>query len=410
MKTRTTKLTLPRALSGVLLALAALCLMTAPALAQTTSGGTQIQNRASATYSDGTNTYSVVSNTVTVTVANVAGLAITPDGGSIPTVVAGQTNVDFTFTVTNTGNFATQVRFPTSGAAILPSNHVTVTQAVIDVNGNGIDGGDINILSNGSPVLYPSASPYLARNGSFNVVVRVSVNAGAAAGSTVSVTLGAASGDNVASNGSATEVRTSVPSGRTLTGSEAEAIGSISTSVENDAQLRADLVVPSGPVALGSNITYDVTARNTGARAAATQTLVGGPAGSNTGVFVVVPIPVGTVLQSVPAPPAGVTVLYSTSALGADPGPGDPPASGPLSAAVTWTTTAPSPLSNTTRVAFRLNSGNPLAAGASVAGLDLVLTVQSNINASVPIYGIAEMFARNSLGSPVTDQSDEPSA
>ena len=405
MKTRTTKLTLPRALSGVLLALAALCLFSAPALAQTTSGGTQIQNRASATYSDGTNSYSVVSNTVTVTVANVAGLAITPDGGSIPTVVAGQTGVDFTFTVTNTSNFATQVRFPASGAAIVTSGSVTVTQAVIDVNGNGIDGSDIDILGNGAPVLYPS-SPFLARNASFNVVVRVSINAGASAGSTVGVTLGDASGDNVASNGSAAEVRTSVPSGVTLTGPESEAIGSITTTVDNDVQLRADLTVPAGPVALGSNITYDVTARNTGARAAATQTLQGGPAGSNTGVFVVIPIPVGTVLQSVPAPPAGVTVLYSTSALGADPGPGDPPASGPLSAAVTWTTTAPSPLSNTTRVAFRLNNGNPLAAGASVAGLDIVLTVQSNINAAVPIYGISEMFARNSLGSPLTDQSD----
>src|SRR5256714_1736404 len=406
MKTRTTKLTLPRALSGVLLALAALCLWSAPALAQTTSGGTQIQTRASATYSDGSNSYSVVSNTVTVTVANVAGLAITPDGGSIPTVVAGQTSVDFTFTVTNASNFATQVRFPASGAAIVPSGSITVTQAVIDVNGNGIDGGDVDILSNGAPVLYPSSSPYLARNASFNVVVRVSVNAAAAAGSTIGVTLGDASGDNVASNGSAAEVRTSVPSGVTLTGPESEAIGSITTTVDNDVQLRADLTVPAGPVALGSNITYDVTARNTGARAAATQTLQGGPAGSNTGVFVVIPIPVGTLLQSVPAPPAGVTVLYSTSALGADPGPGDPPASGPLSAAVTWTTTAPSPLSTTTRVAFRLNNGNPLAAGASVAGLDIVLTVQSNINAAVPIYGISEMFARSSIGTMLTDQSD----
>src|SRR3989440_10296503 len=236
MKTRTTKLTLPRALSGVLLALAALCLWSAPALAQTTSGGTQIQNRASATYSDGTNSYSVVSNTVTVTVANVAGLAITPDGGSIPTVVAGQTGVDFTFTVTNTSNFATQVRFPASGAAIVPSGSITVTQAVIDVNGNGIDGGDVDILSNGAPVLYPSSSPYLARNASFNVVVRVSVNAGASAGSTVGVTLGDASGDNVASNGSAAEVRTSVPSGFTLSGSESEAIGSVTTTVDNDVE------------------------------------------------------------------------------------------------------------------------------------------------------------------------------
>src|SRR2546423_4305017 len=347
MKTRTTKLTLPRALSGVLLALAALCLWSAPALAQTTSGGTQIQTRASATYSDGSNSYSVVSNTVTVTVANVAGLAITPDGGSIPTVVAGQTSVDFTFTVTNASNFATQVRFPASGAAIVPSGSITVTQAVIDVNGNGIDGGDVDILSNGAPVLYPSSSPYLARNASFNVVVRVSVNAAAAAGSTVGVTLGDASGDNVASNGSAAEVRTSVPSGLTLTGSESEAIGSVSTSVENDAQLQAELTVPSGPVALGSNITYSTTVRNVGLRPVKTQTLQGGPAGSNTGVFVVVPIPANTVLQSVPAPPAGVTVLYSTSALGADPGPGDPPATRPPRSArrptTTTTRTAPSP-------------------------------------------------------------------
>jgi hypothetical protein len=390
----------------VLLAFAAVCLLAAPALGQATSGGTQIQNRASATYSDGTSSYSVVSNTVTVTVANVAGLTITPDGGSIPTVVSGQTSVDFTFTVTNSGNFATQVRFPALGAAIVPNGSITVTQAVIDVTGNGLGAGDIDILGNGSPVLYPSSSPYLARNASFNVVVRVSVNAGAVAGSTIGVTLGDAAGDNQVSNGSAAEVRTSVPASVTLTGSESEAVGSITTTVDNDVQLRADLTVPAGPVALGSNITYSVTARNTGARAAATQTLVGGPAGSNTGVFVVVPIPVGTVLQSVPAPPAGVTVLYSVSALGADPGPGDPPASGPLSAAVVWTTTPPGVLSSTTRVAYRLNSGNPLAAGAVVSNLDLVLTVQNGINASAPIYGIAEAFARTSLGTPVTDQSD----
>src|SRR5919199_35926 len=196
------------------LALAALCLWAAPALAQTTSGGTTINNRASATYSDGTNSYSVVSNTVTVTVANVAGLTITPDGGSIPTVVAGQTNVDFTFTVTNTSNFATQVRFPASGAAIVTSGPVTVTQAVIDLTGNGLDGGDTDILGNGSPA----------------------------------------------------EVRTSVPSGFTLAGSESEAVGSASTSVENDAQLQTELTVPAGPVALGPHNTYFTTVRKLGPR------------------------------------------------------------------------------------------------------------------------------------------------
>src|ERR1700754_2183123 len=73
--TNTPKL-LPRALAA--LAMLALCAVTS--FAQATSGGTQIQNRASATYSDGTNSYSVNSNIVTVTVANVTGLTISPDG------------------------------------------------------------------------------------------------------------------------------------------------------------------------------------------------------------------------------------------------------------------------------------------------------------------------------------------
>ena len=76
-----------------------------------TPGGTVISNQASATYSDGTNSYATVSNTVTVTVSNVSGITITPDAGSNPTVVAGQTGVLYDFTVSNTGNFTDQVRF-----------------------------------------------------------------------------------------------------------------------------------------------------------------------------------------------------------------------------------------------------------------------------------------------------------
>src|SRR3954454_17328051 len=191
MKTRTNTPTLP---ARSLAVLALLCVCAATSFAQTTSGGTQIQNRASATYSDGSTSYSVNSNTVTVTVANVTGLTITPDGGSVPTVVAGQTSVDFTFTVTNSGNFPTQVRFPALGAGIITSGPVTVTQAVVDVTGNGLGAGDVDILGNASAVLYPSSSPYLARNASFSVVVRATVNAGANAGDAITVQLGDASG------------------------------------------------------------------------------------------------------------------------------------------------------------------------------------------------------------------------
>ena len=393
MNKRNTPPTRLRALPGVLLALAALCLSAAPALGQATSGGTTISNQASATYSDGTNSYSVNSNTVTVTVANVAGLTITPDGGSVPTAVAGQTGVDFTFTITNAGNFATQVRFPAGGAAVVPSAGLTVTQAVIDVNGNGIDAGDTDILGNGSAVLYPSASPYLARNASFTVVVRATVGSSVPAGTNLTVTLGDASGDNVASNGSAAEVRTSVPSGVTLTGSESEAVGSISTQVANDAQLRLSLTAPAGPVALGSNVTYTWSVDNTGgARPVGTRMLTNAPAGSTTGVFVIAPVPQRTTFSSASGP-AGTTVLYTNSSMALD----------PVTGAV-WTSTPPA---GVTRVAFLVNSGSPLAAGSSVTNLQMVVTVNTGINATLPLYEIGDAFGRTSINNNLTDQSGD---
>ena len=391
MKTRTNIPTLP---ARALAALALLCLCAATSFAQATSGGTQIQNRASATYSDGTNSYSVNSNTVTVTVANVSGLAITPDGGTVANVVGGQTNVDFTFTVTNTGNYATLVRFLASGASVQLSGPATVTQAVIDVNSNGIGAGDTDILTNGADVL--SAS--LARNASLTVIVRVSVNAGAAAGSTVSVTLGdAASGgptfDNQTANSSIHEVRTSVPGGTTApVNGESEARGDISTTVDNDAQLRLNLTAPAGPVALGSNITYTWSLDNVGARPVSSRTLTNAPAGSNTGVFVVAPVPSRTTFVSI-TPPAGVTVLYSTSPLTSD----------PVSVA-TWTTVAP-PAASVVRVAY--NVGASLANGASVTNMQMVVSVNLGINASNPIYEIGDAFGKNTVGTNLTDQSGD---
>src|ERR1041384_6883902 len=95
-----TRLTAGALLSFVVL-LALVCATgTQPASAQTTAG-TVISNTATATYTDGSPgspTYNATSPTVTVTVARVAGVAITPDNGTLANVVPGQTNVDFTFT------------------------------------------------------------------------------------------------------------------------------------------------------------------------------------------------------------------------------------------------------------------------------------------------------------------------
>src|SRR5438132_7479108 len=157
----------------LLIALAIVLALSAQSTAQT-PGGTTITNQASATYSDGTNSYSTVSNTVTVTVSNVSGLTITPDAGSNPTVVAGQTAVLYNFTVTNTGNFTDQVRFLASGASVRVNGPGSITRAVIDVDDSGtINAGDTNILTNGADVL----SANILQNGNIHVLVEVSVNA-----------------------------------------------------------------------------------------------------------------------------------------------------------------------------------------------------------------------------------------
>src|SRR5207237_7116459 len=155
--------------------LATVCALFAQSAAQT-PGGTTISNQASATYSDGTNSYAAVSNTVTVIVSNVSGLAITPDAGSNPTVVAGQTGVLYNFTVTNTGNFTDQVRFLASGASVRVVGPGTITRAVIDVDGSGtINGADTDIRTNGADVV----SANIAQNGNIHVLVEVSINGGA---------------------------------------------------------------------------------------------------------------------------------------------------------------------------------------------------------------------------------------
>src|ERR1044072_7778577 len=294
----------------LLLALAIVVALSAHAVAQT-PGGTTISNQASATYSDGTNSYSTVSNTVTVTVSNVSGLAITPDAGSNPTVVAGQTGVLYNFTVTNTGNFTDQVRLLASGASVSRPGPGTVTRAVIDLDNSGtINGGDTDIKTNGADVV----SANIAQNGNIHVLVEVSIDAGATAGQSVQILLGdAATGspsyDNQAANASANEVRT--VSGSSVNGLR-EARGDISASVVNDTLLALTLTAPAGPVDLGTDIPYAWQACNNGLRDASGVTLNG-----STQVYIIAPIPVNTVLKSGQTFPAGT--LYTTSALPTSP-------------------------------------------------------------------------------------------
>jgi hypothetical protein len=366
----------------LVVAIAIACAISGRTVAQT-PGGTTISNTASATYSDGTNDYSTVSNTVTVTVSNVSGLAITPDAGSNPTVVAGQTLVLFNFTVTNTGNFTDKVHFIPGSAHLTGPG--TITRAVIDVDGLGtINSGDTDILSAAAD------SNDILQNGSINVLVEVSINAGASAGQVVQVFLGdAATGapsyDNQAvAAPNAGEVRT--VSSSSVNG-QREARGDISVTVVNDTLLQLSLGYPSGPLAFGSDVTYAWQVCNNGARDAGGVTLNG-----STQVYIIAPIPARTVLKSGQTFPAGT--LYTTSPL----------STAPLSA--TWSPIAPVPLSNATRIAFPV--GATLASGgACSASINMVVTINTGIDASVPIDEIGDVFGANGVSATITDQSGD---
>src|SRR6266404_1414741 len=383
-----------RASLRLLVLIAIVCSVYSPAMAQT-AAGTTIQNQASASYGDGSGgTYNTVSNTVTVTVAQVSGLTITPDAGTTASnVVPGQTGVSFSFRVTNTGNFTDKVRFLAGGASVTSTGPGTVTAAWVDVNSNGTyeAGTDVDIRGNASDAF----SPNLLQNGFVDVVVLVNVSAAATGGNVINVRLGdAATGgpsfDNQAADLSANEVRTFT------TGSVnnlREARGDRSATVDNDAALALALTAPAGPVPLGSVIAYNWQLCNTGIRAATSVTLTNGPAGSNTGVFIIAPIPAGTQLDATQTFPGGVGVLYSTS-----------PLSSNAITAATWTTSLPA-LSTITRVAFNL--GSSLAGGGTCGTAINMNVLITTSDATNPILEQGDAYAKNTISTQITNQSPQ---
>ena len=367
------------------LLLLTLGLSSLPAHAQT-AGGTVISNQASATYSDGSGgSYATVSNTVTVTVANVSGLTITPDlSPDLANVAPGQTTVLYHFVVTNTGNFTDQVTFEAGGGSVRIAGPGTVTAAVIDVdNSNDIGGGDTDIFGGGAVT-----SANITAGSSINVLVSVNVSAAATAGQTIVVTLGDAAGpspyDDKDYSDSANDVHT--VSATSVNGLR-EARGDLRATVENDALLLLTMSNNGASnVPLGNDITYTLTVQNIGSRDADGVTL-----GGQTNVYMIAPIPLRTVLKSGQTFPVGT--LYTTDAL----------TTAPLAA--TWSTSAPADLTTLTRIA--LPAGASVAAGTTSSGQNMIVTVNTGIDASVPIEHIADVFAVNSLAVTVDDQSGD---
>ncbi|MEH1818942.1 MAG: hypothetical protein V7L31_07545 [Nostoc sp.] len=175
----------------------------APVLADGTTGGTSISNTATATYEDPNNpgtTINSTSNTVTVTVAEVAGITVTASG--VTDNNGGTVGVNdlltYTYTLTNVGNDPTKFHIPnqatTTGpgtvSGILPADKNGVTPASGTLQ-YSTDGGATwtNVTAGGVD------TPSIPVSGTVLVRVPVTVQTGAQSGDVIKVTLGNTPGD-----------------------------------------------------------------------------------------------------------------------------------------------------------------------------------------------------------------------
>lgn len=407
---RRTRCTYRRLLATTLLVGGALSISTAT-LADGTSAGTTISNTATATYEDpnapGT-TINATSNTVNVTVAEVAGVTATPlaindvNGGTVlPNDV-----LNYDYRISNVGNDPTRFFIPGSATVTGPGTAGTLQYS--------LDGGAtfINIPAGG----VTTAS--IPAGGSVIVRVPVTISALASSGATVAVRLGD-TGANDNSTGTqnqpdatdgatAGEVRTvdnadgtpgeaaGAPSNgereasvtqQVLVGSQPQAFAAVlktrtaytdsSTAALNDdvltygLSLRVDATAPSGTSGLspanlvGTTITVD--------GASVTQVLVSDA------------VPVSTTLSGTPVAPIGWTVVYTNS-----------PTTTNANTA-TWVTSAAAigGIGNATRIGF-INNG-PITAGTTVTGFTFQVTT-TGVTGTTTIANLAQVFGQTAGG------------
>lgn len=176
----------------------------APVLADGTAGGQSISNTATATYEDpnapGT-TINATSNTVTVTVAEVAGITVTASGvtdNNGGSVAVGDL-LTYTYTLTNVGNDPTKFHIPNQATTTGPG---TVSGQLPPPTGSttappsgtlqySTDGGATwtNVTAGGVD------TPSIPVSGTVLVRVPVTVQTGAQSGDVIKVTLGNTPGD-----------------------------------------------------------------------------------------------------------------------------------------------------------------------------------------------------------------------
>ncbi len=426
-------------LLATVLAVAGIFNMANAVLALGTAAGTNISNTATATYNDGqldgngdpVNVFDATSNTVTIKVAEIAGLFAVArpvedvDGGAIE---SGDT-LTFIFDVSNRGNAATDVFVPGKNqlddfTTNFDIDTVTVYAAdgitLIGTTGIVPDNGDTLTNINGSPIAIPADQGFVVK-------VTGTPSATAIAGSSVSVRLGNTD-DNIDegpdetqnqkdvgttgdTTSNASDLRTVDPTAAITTDNpengerEAQATGSgIFASSVRPLALATVLKTGSNTnTGVPADPTDDIITYNLGLRvensspsslfqpAALEGTNInlstgGGPSTVVKRVLVSDFIPANTDLVSVSTSlPAGWTAVYTTD-------------SGSNSLALQWTTVPPTNLSLVTRVGFIFN-GTIGATGTTLTGLSFNVVSNGLPVAGGAIDNIAQVFGQT-VGDP----------
>ncbi|MEH2148113.1 beta strand repeat-containing protein [Nostoc sp.] len=403
-----------------------------PVFADGTTAGTSISNTATATYEDpnspGT-TINATSNTVVVTVAEVAGITVTASGVTDATSSPTNTTVQvgdlliYTYNLTNVGNDPTKFHIPNQATTTGPGT----------VSGTLPNGGTANSLQYSTDggqtwTNVPQGgvdTPSVPVGGTVLVRVPVTVQAGAQTNDIITVTLGNTPGD--AQNqlrspdggdvftvdnpdGSVVGEVLGTPVNGTREASATEQI-KVGLTVKTYA-LATILKIRSGYNNAGTTaitddkLTYDLSLRvesndPTGqgiTPAALTGTSINVDGVASKYILVSDAIPAGTDLAVAPTAPPGWRTVYTTNPVTTN------------ANTASWTTTAPGSLASVTRIGFINNPATitSIAPGTTVNGFSIQLAVESTASSPLTVANIAQLFGQTPTNNfPVYDESGD---
>jgi hypothetical protein len=404
----------------------------APVLAEGTTAGESISNTATATYEDPNNpgtTINTTSNTVTVSVAEVAGITVTSSGvvdNNSGTVQVGDLLI-YTYTLTNVGNDPTKFRIPNLATTTGPGT----------VSGTLPNGGTPNSLqysTDGGTTWQnltntEAFTDPVVPGGTVLVRVPITVQAGAQTNDIITVTLGNTPGDAQNQlrspdgadiytvdnpNGSVTDEVDGAPVNGVREASSTQQI-KVGTSLKTFSlatilKTRGSYNNTNTPQITDDKLTYDLSLRvestdPTGqgiTPAALTGTTINVDSAPGNYILVSDAIPTGTDLAVAPTPPPNWQAVYTT----------DNPTTTDANAAnwKTFTANPPASLASVTRVGFINKPAviSSIAPGTTVNGFQIQLAVESTATSPLTVANIAQLFGQTpGTNAPVYDESGD---